>query len=184
MLSFVLALTATDLECLRAFYNSTNGEKWSCNTNWETNDHCNYWGISCNAAGQVTEISLPNNIISGSLPTCFNTSFPELTVLNLQQNSLSGNYVPHSKLKALSLGKTMLNVHTMKLEGLNLTSLNLDLLNLKYKPFPSSLLSQLTTLSIWGCGLVASPGSFTNKEITKLNIIGNDFSEVRLDLGS
>lgn len=62
--------------------------------------------------------------------------------------------------------------------------MDLSNLNLKYKPFPSSLLEHLWVLKLWNAGLVASAGEFKNEHIIILDLVGNDFSDVKLKLGT
>jgi len=55
---------------LVTFLLSTTPEyDWKVSTNWKTQDHeCNWFGISCAITDTVTELSLPSNRLSGTIP--------------------------------------------------------------------------------------------------------------------
>jgi hypothetical protein len=58
-------------------------ESWSQDT-----DMCSAWlGIKCNAAGLVTDISLPGKKLAGTLPSGW-SALKSLKVIALQQNQL------------------------------------------------------------------------------------------------
>lgn len=58
-----------DMQPLVDFYNATSGPSWKNKTNWLTgNSPCNWFGVSCNAAGRVTEVSMSSNNLNGTLP--------------------------------------------------------------------------------------------------------------------
>jgi hypothetical protein len=61
-------------ESLLAIYNATNGEKWTNNYGWmnATVDHCQWYGISCDARGFVTSIDLRDNSLEGQFPVYTN----------------------------------------------------------------------------------------------------------------
>mmetsp|Transcript_9984 Transcript_9984/g.21610 ORF Transcript_9984/g.21610 Transcript_9984/m.21610 type:complete len:1577 (+) Transcript_9984:140-4870(+) len=81
---------------LATFYFSTNtdaGYPWKISESWNSGEHeCNWFGVSCEDDNTVTEISLPGNRLSGTIP-------PEielvglgnmLTTLNLSGNNIGG----------------------------------------------------------------------------------------------
>ena len=75
---------------LMALYNSTNGNYWSNNNNWGTNcEVCTWEGITCNDAGRVSIITLPNNRLRGYLPSELG-QLTELEELFLDGNNLYG----------------------------------------------------------------------------------------------
>ena len=80
-----------DYEPLMALYNATNGPDWTNNTNWITDcDVCNWEGITCDDNGRVYIITLPNNNLSGELPSELG-QLTELVEIFLDGNSLYGS---------------------------------------------------------------------------------------------
>ena len=79
-------IDASDRAALVALYDATNGENWKNNTNWKTDKPLGEWyGVSANDSGQVIELSLSNNGLSGQIPA-------ELGQLeNLEELRLDGN---------------------------------------------------------------------------------------------
>lgn len=86
---------------LMAFYNSTNGDSWDDNTNWMVDSTVGNWfGIST-SSGNVTEIDIFFNNISGSglqhLP-----ALPSLNYLYMNSPTLSGDIINLSELTLLT----------------------------------------------------------------------------------
>ena len=62
-------IDASDRAALIALYDATNGENWGNNTNWKTDKPLGEWyGVSTNDSGQVIELSLYYNGLSGQIP--------------------------------------------------------------------------------------------------------------------
>jgi hypothetical protein len=91
---FTIAQSSSNQDSLAlvAFYNSTNGDTWTNNTNWLTNEPISTWyGITV-SDGRVTEINLgnyPGNNLSGTIPQDIG-DLTNLIKLNLSYNQLSG----------------------------------------------------------------------------------------------
>ena len=63
------ALDCGDRWVLHLFYRDTDGENWASNTNWLTDEPLDDWsGVSADAQGNVTRLSLVNNDLTGSIP--------------------------------------------------------------------------------------------------------------------
>jgi gliding motility-associated-like protein len=93
-----------DAPILAVLYNATNGNAWTKNDNWLSNEPLSKWhGITTNTEGCVTEISLPNNKLNGTLPK--NLELLNLEVLVLSKNQIKGNIPDFNlpKLKRLIL---------------------------------------------------------------------------------
>ena len=81
----------TDRAALAALYNATNGSSWQDDTNWLSNRPLGEWhGISTDADGRVTELSLGSNQLSGPIPSELG-NFANLQWLSLYDNQLSGS---------------------------------------------------------------------------------------------
>ena len=79
-----------DREVLVALYNATGGPDWDRRLNWLTDKSLNTWsGITTDAEGYVTEIFLPWNDLTGSLPPELG-NLSRLDVLSLYGNQLAG----------------------------------------------------------------------------------------------
>lgn len=56
-------------DALIAIYNSTNGDNWTNNTNWLSNEPISTWyGVTTNG-NKITELNFENNNLTGTLPT-------------------------------------------------------------------------------------------------------------------
>ena len=83
--------TLTDREALVALYNATDGANWTDNTNWLSQEPLSTWhGITTNSDGNVTNISLPGNVLSGTIPPSLD-ALDNLLFLSLGNNQLSGS---------------------------------------------------------------------------------------------
>jgi Leucine-rich repeat (LRR) protein len=103
-----------DCEALVAFYDATDGQNWTNDTNWLTTDTvCNWYGIQCwdhGAFKSVYGIYLENNQVGGSLPPEMGGFF-DLQWLDLNNNHISGpipTQLPSSNLRGLDLSNNQL----------------------------------------------------------------------------
>lgn len=103
-----------DRQVLIDFYNATGGAGWDDSGNWNTPSRIGNWhGVTTNAAGFVTELSLENNDLTGTLPAQLG-NLAELRRLVLNGNDLSGQIPP--ELGNLA-NLTMLNLRGNALNG-------------------------------------------------------------------
>ena len=76
---------------LAAFYAATNGNNWTNNENWLSDLPLDQWhGVTTDEQGNVTEISLIRNNISGTIPPEIG-NLKTLKGLNLPYNNLTGD---------------------------------------------------------------------------------------------
>ena len=139
-------------EILLSFYNSLDGRNWKVDEGWlELNDNiCQWHGIGCDSStGRVTSIILPNNGLSGTVPSeLFKLS--SLQTLNLESNVIEidfANLGDAASLQSLDLTATGIQ----SLNGIQtLSSLsNLKILYLasnRFEEFIPNDLYRLTTL--------------------------------------
>ena len=92
-----------DRPALEALYNATGGANWRDRSNWLTATDIGTWhGVEADAAGYVTELSLPNNNLTGVIPAQLG-DLSRLKRLLLYGNELSGTIPPElGKLSAVT----------------------------------------------------------------------------------
>ena len=84
----------SDREVLDSLYAKTGGEDWNRSDNWLTDKSLNTWsGITTDAEGYVTEIFLPWNNLTDSIPPELG-NLGRLRVLSLYGNELTGRIPP------------------------------------------------------------------------------------------
>ena len=84
----------TDRTVLELFYERTEGRKWKNRENWMTEAPLDEWyGITTNAQGRVTEINLDQNDIEGAIPLEIG-NLSDLTILNLSSNGSIRGQIP------------------------------------------------------------------------------------------
>ena len=143
----------TDREALEALYQLAGGRRWSNAKLWMTDRPIGEWyGVTTNSAGRVTELRLPDNELTGGLSQKLgNLSY--LTVLDVRGNPM-GAKIPSnlgnlSNLTSLSIGYDVSG--TVPAWLCNLTQLNdLYLQGNLTGPIPTELanLRNLETLHI------------------------------------
>ena len=83
--------TASDRAALEALYDATGGASWTNGTSWKTSAPLGDWyGVTADATGRVTELRLGDNGLTGPIPTELG-SLGALQWLDLSSNELSGS---------------------------------------------------------------------------------------------
>ena len=171
---------------LTALYHATGGANWADNTNWLSDAHIGEWyGVTTDAYGRVTELDLAENGLSGPLPSGLGNLL-KLERLDLNDNQLTGA-IPVSLGNLTNL--TRLHLRNSQFTGAipsnlgnlrGLTGLNLGGNRLS-GAIPPELgnLTNLTSLSLSGNGKLSGPiptwlGRFS--QIRGLYLWGNQFT--------
>ena len=90
----VAAVADVERDALVALYESTGGDDWDINRGWLSGGPLSAWhGVETNSDGQVVELYLFDNSLSGSLPPEIG-NLTELRTLTLLLNDLSGSLPP------------------------------------------------------------------------------------------
>lgn len=87
-------VNANDLAVLRSLYNELGGDSWN-GMKWEATSELirpgNWSGVTFNTEGRVTAINLQNRNLTGNLSSLCAVTLPQLTILNLCCNALTGD---------------------------------------------------------------------------------------------
>ena len=76
-----------DRATLMALYNATNGNNWTNNTVWGTDEPLDHWhGVRTDAAGRVVYLNLHDNNLTGPLPSSMTNLQGPLEYLQIQNN--------------------------------------------------------------------------------------------------
>ena len=85
-----LSSTKDERTALIALYDKTGGANWNDKTNWKTDQSLSKWyGVTTNIYGQVIELVLLHNRLSGRIPVEL-AQLSNLECLLLSGNELSG----------------------------------------------------------------------------------------------
>lgn len=178
----------SELDALIAIYNTTDGDNWINNNNWDitTTDPCkpcldDWHGIICEN-GKITKLLLNNNNLSGSLPASIG-NFSNVIEIDLRTNAISGAIPSEignlTKLETLYLFNTDVggNIPTTFAQLSNLKALFINLNELTgIIPSELSSLSELVSLNLSDNNLVGNiPIELT--DLSKLEVLalhGND----------
>ena len=145
---------AADRAALEALYDATDGPSWNDSTNWKSAAPLDEWyGVTADASGRVTELRLSDNGLTGSIPTALG-SLVTLQWLDLSLNELSGT-IPSA---LQSLGDLFfLSLSTNELEGSVPAWLgdmsSLLALYLSGNELTGGVPDELGNLNLWGLGL-------------------------------
>ena len=174
-----------DRAVLMDLYSATGGANWTNSANWDSNAPLDQWhGVTTDATGRVTELSLPENGLAGSIPASLG-NLTNLTNLYLKENTLTGP-IPSSLANLASL--EVLNLDENGLEGSIPSSLgnltNLWILSLRSNslagPIPSSLanLASLVHLELADNRLTGTIPTFLG-DLTELGVLSLGLNQLQ-----
>ena len=170
---------------LQEFYQSTGGDFWTTNRNWNsaTIGVCEWHGMTCDAAGNVIELTMVQNNVTGSIPPSL-YGLPHLEravfVLSNITDAGLGGVNRSSTLQGLSFIDTMLT----SLDGIaqapsTLTGIFM-VRNPLHGPFPTEVteLVDLEVLELTESGLTGTlPTEIGEmKSLQLLDLSGNDLT--------
>nr|XP_034924551.1 MDIS1-interacting receptor like kinase 2-like [Populus alba] len=166
-----------EAEALLEWKVSLDNQSQSLLSSWAGDSPCNWFGISCDKSGSVSNISLPNSSLRGTLNSLRFSSFPNLIDLILHNNSLYGSIPSHignlSNLSILDLSFNNLSgdipPEIGNLESLTVLAL---LFNKLTGTIPTSLenLKSLSELYLWKNNL-SGPITFIGNLTRSLTIL-------------
>ncbi|NME70762.1 leucine-rich repeat domain-containing protein [Flammeovirga aprica] len=180
----------SDRDILMALYNSTDGENWSHNFNWGSDEPLNQWSGISTDNGFVTRIDLSYRNLSGEIPAALG-KLTNLRYLNLSNNQLTGG-LP-SALGDLSNLKEMI-LYDNQLTGeipSDLSKLskleNLELSINQFTSVPTALgnLTNLKVLTLSANPLTEVPttlGNLTNLE--RLSMSNSQLTIITVEIGN
>ena len=164
-----------ECEALADLYNSTDGDNWDHNSGWlaSTKPCTDWYGVTC-GGGHVTQLSLYNNQLSGSLPESFGNlaSLRYLYLYNNHLSSLPESFGELASLQDLDLSNNQLSNLPESFGSLaQLQALSLSGNQLSNLPESFGSLSQLQALKLNGTHLSSLPESFEHlSQLQYLNL--------------
>ena len=97
----VMSCPVEERKILEMFYDSTQGDMWEQNGGWNTEDDLNNWhGVDTDEDGEVRSLRLPDNGLSGDIPSAL-LCFSELKELALWDNEGLSGEVPDDLVPAV-----------------------------------------------------------------------------------
>jgi hypothetical protein len=99
---------------LAVMFHSWDGLGWTDNSGWLSRDEgCSWLGITCNDEGRVIRVDLPNNSLSGTVPSQMG-KLQDLQVINLSGNlgltgTIPSSFKRLSSLEAMDVDGTSIN---------------------------------------------------------------------------
>lgn len=196
-------------DALMALYNATDGDNWTDNTNWNSEEPIgNWYGVTTDGDGHVTELALDNNNLAGSIPSeigdmqwltnidisnnNISESIPEefysltnMLYINMYENNLSGdissNISQMSNLQVFNIfNNNITDVFPVELLGLtDLFVLDFGGNNISGNiPENIGVLSNLQYLNIWGNQLT---GGIPESLTTLTSLINMSFSSNQIE---
>ncbi|MFC5044800.1 T9SS type A sorting domain-containing protein [Aquimarina hainanensis] len=127
----------SDKNVLLKFYEATNGANW--HMTWDlSGDAVNWYGITLNGEGKVTEISLSYNNLEGSIPTEL-AMLDQLEKVSLHNNKLKGGLPDLNALTVLDVFRISDNYYRFEDLEATFDDLSIRLSDYRYAPQQSPI---------------------------------------------
>lgn len=141
-----------DYHALLDFYESTNGDNWTNNSNWGLGDPClNSWhGVMCEETDtHVVKLQLSNNNLTGTIPLEID-DFENLTHIYLNANQLGGTIPPKTgnMTKLIDLALDYNNLRGSIPATIENLSINLTKLSLSHNKLSGEIPQEITSLGL------------------------------------
>ena len=137
----------SDRAALLALYNATDGANWADSTGWLSNTPMGQWyGVTTNDSGRVTELVLGENSLAGNIPTELG-ELTELKVLDLGNRFGSCRKPPGTTLWVCTPSSATPNRLTGAIPADLERLVNLEQLNLSYNTLSGTIPTWLGNLS-------------------------------------
>ncbi|KAL3925428.1 MAG: hypothetical protein SGILL_000414 [Bacillariaceae sp.] len=179
--------TLDDRSILFELYDATGGSSWTSSTGWKSDaSFCDWFGVTCGTGDdgqpQVTELNLPENNLSGMIPSIV-FHLDGLEKLDARNNPVSMSFLgieAAGSLQELYLDETLVNSLTGIGKATQLQTLHLHKNAFGWQPIPEELfdITSLTELnlsdSMFAGAVSARVGGLTN--LVRLVLNGNALS--------
>jgi gliding motility-associated-like protein/uncharacterized delta-60 repeat protein len=179
----ISCVSASERAALIAFYNTTNGTSWTNKTNWLSADESTWYGVTVTGC-QVTDVSLYNNNLTGTLPATIG-DLTNLINLDIRSNQVAG-VIPTSLGTINTLQNIILdqNLLTGIIPNSIFSLTNLKILELGGNQLTGSIptsVSNLVNLEALGLSTNQLSGSLPTElgsltMLTRLQLAANQFS--------
>ncbi len=164
--------TVADSLALVDLYNSTNGPGWTTKTNWLTGTVDTWYGVGM-SGGKIRDISLPNNLLKGTLPASL-TTLDNILTLDLHNNKLSGGWPDWSGPSAMSKLDLSANLFSGSLATLPAQLEQVNLSNNKLTAVAS--LPAVINVADLSNNKLAQLGNMTATDIDTLKVENNNLA--------
>ncbi len=128
---------------LEALYDACDGPNWAQKAGWKLTDNLeNWYGITCNSAGEVTKIDLRKNRLKGTLPEIW-AAFPKCTTIRFNNdatatandNELTGQ-LPQSMTTYVATTKFYLHYNHFDITDFYIPTELFDIASSAYRVYP------------------------------------------------
>ncbi len=184
----------SEIDALMAIYNATDGDNWRFNTNWGVGDPFNndWYGVTCNSEGHVTQLIFLQNNLNGSIPpeiedlpylTSFHSHYNSISSLPSEIGSLTNLTLLRIAYYGINPGFVSIPDEIYNLTGL--TVLGLEGVGLTEIPPEIANLVNLQTFYAYQNQIPELPVElFSLSQLTKLHLSRNNLTVLPAEIGN